>query len=105
MAMATETAMDVSIWDKLGDGFTAFQEGVGRWLTRLFGSSNERYTRNLGYIRPPRGQAEHTVISGSLLAQVNALEPQMQALTDDQLRGFAAQWREKLANGAKLDDL
>ena len=43
--MATETVVDVSIWEKIGDGFSAFAEGVGSVLTRLLGSSNERVVR------------------------------------------------------------
>ena len=49
--MSTETSMDVGFWEKLGDGLSAFSEGVGKFLLRLFGSSNERYVRGLGYIR------------------------------------------------------
>ena len=72
--MSTDTKMDVNFWEKLSDGITAFQEGVGSFLTRLFGSSNVRYVRKLGYIRPARPGAEHTVIPGSILDQVNSLE-------------------------------
>ena len=64
--MSTQSTMDASLWDKLGDGFTAVQEGLGQFLTRLFGSSNERYVRATGYVRPPRGQTKHSVIPGSL---------------------------------------
>ena len=37
--------------------------------------------------------------------QINALEPAMEALSDDALRGKTAEFRERLAQGAKLDDL
>ena len=31
--MSTDNkSMDVSIWEKIGDGFSAFSEGVGRFL-------------------------------------------------------------------------
>src|SRR5262249_51210955 len=49
--MTTETTMDVPLWEKLGDGLSAFSEGVSKFLTRLFGSSNERTIRALGYLR------------------------------------------------------
>src|SRR5947209_15662965 len=103
--MSTDTKMDVSFWEKLGDGLSAFSEGVGRFLLRLFGSSNVRYIRKLGYIRPPKPGAEHTVIPGSLLDQVNVLEEQMRALSDDDLRQTTPKLRAKLAGGAHLDDL
>jgi preprotein translocase subunit SecA len=100
--MSTDS-MDTGFWDKLSDGLSAFSEGVGRFLMRLFGSSNQRYIRRLGYVRAKDGS--HTVIPGSLLAQVNDLEPQMRALSDEELAGLAPKFRERLAQGAPLDDL
>ncbi len=103
--MSTDIAADVSFWEKLGDGLSAFSEGFGKFLMRLMGSSNERYVRKLGYVRASKPGATHTVIPGSLLAQVNDLEDQMRALSDEEMRGLAAKWREKLAQGKTLDDL
>ncbi|MFO0926626.1 MAG: preprotein translocase subunit SecA [Gemmataceae bacterium] len=104
--MSTEQGkMDSGFWDKLGDGLSAFSDGVSRFLTRLFGSSNERYIRKLGYIRPSRPGEPHTVIPGSLLAQINSYEEKMRALSDEELRGLTPKFREKLAQGATLDDL
>ena len=37
--------------------------------------------------------------------QINALEPAMQALSDEALRAKTTEFREKLAAGATLDDL
>src|SRR5262245_33432240 len=99
-----ETSVEASVWEKIGDGFSAFGEWVSRSLTRLMGSSNERYVRKLGYVRN-RGTGEHAVTPGSFLAQINELEPKMQALSDDELRQTAAKLKEKLAQGATLDDL
>src|SRR5262245_60999407 len=101
--MSTQTQMDVSLWEKLGDGVSAFSEGVGRFLTRLFGSSNERYVHNLGYVRGKDGA--HQVVPGSLLAQVNELEEQMRAKRDEELGQTAPEMREKLPHGATLDEL
>jgi preprotein translocase subunit SecA len=103
--MSKETTIDANIWERLTDGLSAFGEGVGRWLTRLMGSSNERYVRKLGYLRAKSGEATHTVIPGSLLAQVNDLEPKMQALSDEELRGSTTRFRERLAKGEALEDL
>ena len=72
--MTTEATMDVGILEKLGDGFNALSEGVSQFLTRLFGSSNERHIRKLGYIRSKDPRVPPTIIPGSLLAQVNELE-------------------------------
>jgi preprotein translocase subunit SecA len=103
--MSTETKADTSFWDSLSDGLSAFSEGVGKVLTRIMGSSNERLVRKLGYVRPAKGATAHTVVSGSLLAQINSFEPKMQALSDEQLRETTPQFRQRLANGEKLDDL
>jgi len=56
---------------------------------KLFGSSNDRKVK----------------IMASRVSAINALEPKMQALTDDELRGLTNQFKERLANGASLDDL
>jgi preprotein translocase subunit SecA len=103
--MSTETSLDVSLWDKLGDGLSAFSDGVGKFLTRLFGASNERYVRRLGYIRASSAGSTHTVIPGSLLDQVNKLEESMRALSDDEIRALTPKFRERLAKGETLDDL
>ncbi len=102
---SSETNLDVSFWEKLGDGLSAFSEGVGKFLTRLMGSSNERYVRKLGYVRAYAPGAMHTVIPGSLLDQVNSFEEKMKVLTDEELRQSAAKFRERLARGETLDDL
>ncbi|HXJ66662.1 MAG TPA: preprotein translocase subunit SecA, partial [Actinomycetota bacterium] len=41
----------------------------------------------------------------TLVELVNGFEPDMQELTDDELRGKTAEFREEIANGATLDDL
>ena len=55
----------------------------------IFGSANDRYVRSLGKI----------------VEATNAFEPTISALTDDELRGQTVLFRERLASGAKLDDL
>ncbi|MDB5668938.1 MAG: secA [Alphaproteobacteria bacterium] len=55
----------------------------------IFGSSNDRYVRSL----------QKTV------NQINGLEPTISAMTDEELRGQTARFRERLANGQDLDDL
>jgi preprotein translocase subunit SecA len=103
--MATETSMDVSFLEKLGDGFNAFSEAAASFLTRLFGSSNERHVRNLGYIHSKDPETAPIVVPGGLLAQVNELEEKMRGLSDEGLKALTPQFRERLANGAALEDL
>ena len=59
------------------------------FLTRVFGSKNERELKRL---RP-------------IVERINALEPDMQAMGDEQLRGRTAQFRERLGKGESLDSI
>ena len=103
--MATQTELKASFLERLGDKFTTFTEGVMGLVTRVVGgSSSDRVTKSLGYYRP-KGSDTHTVIAGSVLAKVNALEDQMKALSDDDLKGLSTKFRERLAAGETLDDL
>ncbi|SFJ86284.1 protein translocase subunit secA [Pseudovibrio ascidiaceicola] len=63
--------------------------GLGALARKIFGSANDRRIKTL----KPK------------VDDINALEPEMEALTDDQLRAKTDEFREQLANGAKLDDL
>ncbi|GAB4475357.1 MAG: preprotein translocase subunit SecA [Erythrobacter tepidarius] len=58
-------------------------------IKSLFGSSNDRYIKSLRKI----------------VAQINALEPQMQGLSDDELKAQTAKLRALVDNGATLDDI
>jgi preprotein translocase subunit SecA len=61
-----------------------------KWIYRkLFGNDNDRALKRITPLVPV----------------INDLEPRIQALTDDQLRGKTAEFREKLSQGASLDDL
>src|SRR5580693_7652236 len=101
--MSTDPNMEPGFLEKLGDKLSAFSDTFGRWLMRLFGSSNERYVRDLGYIRPNKPGVPAVIKPGSLLDQVNKLEDQMRGLTDEQLRQSAAKWKQRLADGTTLD--
>ena len=56
---------------------------------RLFGSANDRYVRGLS----------------SIVDQINALEPSVENLSDDALRGRTDQLKDRLKNGESLDDI
>ena len=58
-------------------------------LAKIFGTRNEREVKKM---RP-------------LAAEITALEPQMQALTDAELSQKTVEFRERMAQGATLDDL
>ncbi len=58
-------------------------------LSKIFGTRNEREIKKIYPI----------------VAQINALEPQMQALSDEELSAKTAEFKERLAQGATLDDL
>ena len=58
-------------------------------LQKIFGSKNER---ELSRLQP-------------LVQSINEFEPEMLKLTDDQLKGKTAEFRERLSRGEALDDL
>ncbi len=62
---------------------------VGKLIKKIFGSRNERLLKRLGRV----------------VERINALEPQMEALSDEELRAQTARFRERLDQGESLDDL
>ena len=58
-------------------------------LKKVFGSRNDRLVRQYG----------------QTVKKINALEPAMQALTDEQLQGKTAEFRQRLEKGETLDAL
>ena len=62
---------------------------LSSFLTKVFGSKNERELKKLQPI----------------IEQINALETDLRALSDDQLKGHTAKFKERLQNGEPLDDL
>ena len=62
---------------------------INRFLTRIFGSKNDRELRRM---QP-------------LVDQINALEPEFKAMADDQLRSQTGIFKQRLENGESLDDL
>ena len=88
--------------EKIGDFFVALTAAIERFVTGLFGASNERMMKRIGFLRKGR---ETTIIPGSLLDKINQQEEQWKALSDDELRQTATRFRERLAKGETLDDL
>jgi preprotein translocase subunit SecA len=103
--MATDTKLEMGVLEKIGEKFSNFGDNTVKFITSIFGSSNERFVRKQGFIASKDPSKPHTVIPGSLLAQVNELEPQMQAKSDAELKEMTPKFRERLAAGADLDDL
>src|SRR4051794_9779236 len=102
--MTTQTKMEAGLLEKIGDTLNSFVEGSIGFVTRLFGSANERTVKSVGYIRP-KGAEAHTVLPGSLLDQINKLEDRMKALSDAELKEQTEKFRERLKGGATLEDL
>jgi preprotein translocase subunit SecA len=61
----------------------------GALARRLFGSANDRYVKSLGPI----------------IAAINEIEPQLEAMSDEQLRARTQRFKQQLADGTELDDL
>ncbi len=91
----SETSLDVGLWDRFTDGLGAVTDSIVGFLGKIFGSSNERLIRALGYIRP-KGSEGHSVTPGSFLDRVNSLEPIMLELRDDEFEKLTADFRRRL---------
>ena len=63
--------------------------GLGTIAKKVFGTPNDRLVKS---IQP-------------LVAQVNALEPEFQALSDAEIKAKTAEFKDRLAKGETLDDL
>ena len=63
--------------------------GVDTVLAKIFGTKHEREVKAM---RP-------------IIASINAMEPQMQEMSDEELAAQTVRFREQLAQGATLDDL
>lgn len=61
----------------------------GKLFTKVFGSRNDRFLKKLE----------------KQVQQINALEPEYAALSDDQLKQKTAEFKQLLANGSTLDDI
>ncbi len=77
------------IWEFLGLFFSALMRGFERAVTSVFGSSNARFIKRLQ----------------SRVEAINSLEPQFEAMSDDELRAQTDRFRERLAAGETLDDM
>ena len=62
---------------------------IGKWLTQMFGSKNERELKKL---QP-------------LVDAVNVLEPDIKAMSDQELKDQTPRFKTRLENGEPLDDL
>lgn len=93
----------MEVMEKVGDWFNASTAAVERFITRMFGSSNERRVEQIGYVRDKDGNV--TIVPGSLLERINSLEPEFEKLSDDELKQSAAKFRARLAKGETLDDI
>jgi len=59
------------------------------FLTSIFGSRNSRLLKKYG----------------RTVSQINALEPAMEALSDEELKAKTPEFQRRLANGESLDNL
>ena len=80
----------------------------GAIAKRVFGTAIERIIKRLGAI-PMRvfGSANERFINrlGDTVQAINALEPSLQNLADDDLRALTDRYRQRLADGEDLEAL
>ena len=89
--------------EKVGDFFNAASGKIERGITSLFGSSNERRMKRLGFVRDKNGVT--TIVPGSMLDKINQAEAGFKNLTDEELRQTSEKFRARLRAGETLDSL
>ena len=62
---------------------------LGKIVTKIFGSRNDRSIRRMRKV----------------VAEINKLEPEFEKLTDDELKAKTDEFRERLKNGEKEEDI
>ena len=67
----------------------SYQTMISNILTKIFGSRNERLLKQYGHV----------------VRRINALEPSISPLSDDELRAKTVTLRERVANGEELDSV
>jgi len=107
--MSTETKVQTSFLEKIGETFSSLGEGFVKVLSLVMGGSrNERLLKTLGYDRlkkPEDPSKPYRVVPGSMLERINLLEPAMEKLSADELKDLTRQFKERLAKGETLDDI
>ncbi|MEZ6145937.1 MAG: preprotein translocase subunit SecA [Planctomycetaceae bacterium] len=88
--------------DRIGDFFNSITTVVEAIVRKIFGSSNEREIQRIGFIRDKNGDS---IRPGSALDRIAQLEPELEKLSEGELKGTAERLRAKLADGKTLDDL
>jgi preprotein translocase subunit SecA len=77
------------IWESTGSAINGVLGSVERSLTGIFGSANARQVKRYA----------------AASVRITEREPAMMALSDDELAQKTVEFRERLSNGEKLDDL
>jgi len=62
---------------------------IGAIVKRVFGTANDRYVKSIN----------------AIVAKVNAIEPEFEALSDSEIRELTPKFRQRIADGETLDDI
>ncbi|MEQ9122360.1 MAG: preprotein translocase subunit SecA, partial [Alphaproteobacteria bacterium] len=62
---------------------------IGAIVKRVFGSANDRYVKSLN----------------ANVAKINALEPEFEAMSDDEIRALTPKFRQRIQAGETLDQI
>jgi preprotein translocase subunit SecA len=89
---------------RIGDVFNGGLASVERLITGMFGSSNERRVRQIGFVRDKKS-GKSTITPGTALDRINHLEPQFEAYSEAELKELTSKFRARLKDGQSLDDI
>ncbi|MFO1022321.1 MAG: preprotein translocase subunit SecA [Planctomycetales bacterium] len=88
--------------ESIGEFFNSILGMIERFITRLFGASNERLVRRIGFDR--RGD-QVRIIANSPLDRINHLEPEYEKKSESELQASSERFRARLKDGETLDDI
>ncbi len=77
------------VWEGTGSVISGALQGIERGVTSLFGSSNARQVKRFE----------------AIVQKINLLESGLTNLTDEQLRGKTEEFKQRLRDGQRLDDI
>jgi preprotein translocase subunit SecA len=77
------------VWDGITVFFSSVTGGFEKTVTAVFGSSNARHVKRMN----------------SRVEAINALEPNYESLSDQELAQHTTRFRERLANGETIEDI
>ena len=101
--MSAANQIQMGFFEKVGEKFARFVEGFTKFISRLFGYSPDWQVKKTGYLATGDPNKPYNIKPGSILERINQFEPQMQAMSDADLKGLSVKFKEQI-NAARTPE-